>query len=106
MNKPGKNQEDPMNKKSQKLTPPSDLVIVTPYAPDEHYELRDPHNPYYYYEVDTDGGPLEIVAQSEEDVEIVVDEMLYPPVLSLKVIRLATPEEVEFAHANYLPKGL
>jgi hypothetical protein len=95
-----------MNKKSEKLTPQAGLPIVTPYAEDEHYEPRDPHNPYYYYEVETDGGPLEIVAQSEEDVEIAVDEMLYPPVLSLKVIRVATPEEVEFARANYLPKGL
>jgi hypothetical protein len=58
---------------------------------------------YYYWRVDTDGGPLEIVARDVAEVESAVWGMMYPEPLSMTKVRPASAAEVKFAKANYLP---
>ena len=60
---------------------------------------------YFYYLVETDGGPLEIVARDETEVFAAVTgyPLGYPPPFSVERLREATAAEIALAKRSYLP---
>jgi hypothetical protein len=62
-------------------------------------------NVYFYYEVETEYGPLAIVARDEAEVirATVAAPLGYPPPTAIRRLRAATPVEIAHAKRSYLP---